>query len=112
MYGAERSAPLQEIAETVSHALTCLTGRLIWPHCLPLMAEMCLELHEEIDGAHEVYIRCTKRNGANLIVSGLYDHLVRLLGGSLLGERDHPHRNRFGNGPESSRSETGSKSVV
>ena len=52
-YGAERSAPLQEIAETVSRALTCMTDRLIWPYCLPLMAEMCLELYEEIDGAHE-----------------------------------------------------------
>ena len=30
MYGrAERSAPLQEIAETVSRALACLTDRLI-----------------------------------------------------------------------------------
>ena len=46
MYGAERSAPLQEIAETVSRALACLIDRLIWPYCLPLMAEMCLELRE------------------------------------------------------------------
>ena len=99
MYGAERSAPLQEIAETVSRALTCLTDRLIWPYCLPLMmAEMCLKLHEEIDGAHEACIRCAEHNGANLILSGLYDRLARLLGGSLLGERDHTPRNRFGNG--------------
>ena len=90
--GAVRSAPLQEIAETVSRALTCLTDRLIWPYCLPLMAEKCLELHEEIDGAHEAYIRCAKRNAANLILSGLHDRLARLLGNSLLGERDHTPR--------------------
>ena len=88
MYGAERSAPLQEIAEAVSRALACLTDRLIWPYCLPLMASMCLELSEEIVGAHEAYIRCAKRNGANLILSRLYDRLARLLGHSLLDERD------------------------
>ena len=49
-------------------------------------AERCLKLHNEIDGAHGAYIRCAKRNGANLILSGLYDYLARLLGNSLLGE--------------------------
>ena len=98
MYGAERGAPLQESAETVSHALACLTDRLIWPYCLPLMAEMCLELREEIVGAaHEAYIRCAKCNGANLILSGLYDRLARLLEHSLLKERDHIPINCFGN---------------
>ena len=95
--GAERSAPLQEIAETVRRALACLTDRLIWPYCLPLMAERCLKLHNEIDGAHGAYVRCAKRNGANLILSGLYGRLAWLLVNSLLGERDHTPRNRFGN---------------
>ena len=49
---------------------------------------MCLELREETVGAHETYIRCAKRNGANLILSGLYDRRARLLGHSLLDERD------------------------
>ena len=90
--GAVRSAPLQEIAKTVSRALACLTDRLIWPYCLPLMAEKSVELHEEIDGAHEGYIRCAERNAANLILSGLHNHLARLLGNSLLEARDHPPR--------------------
>ena len=51
--GAVRSAPLREIAETVSRALAYLTDRLIWPYCLPLMAERCSELYEEIEGAHD-----------------------------------------------------------
>ena len=74
--GAVRSAPLQEIAETVSRALTCLKDRLIWPYCMPLMAENFLELHEEIEGAHEVYIRYAERNAANPILSDLHDHLA------------------------------------
>ena len=60
------------------------------------MAEVCLKLHEEIDGAHEAYVRCAKRNGANLILSGLYDRPARLRGDSLLDKRDHTPRNRFG----------------
>ena len=87
MNGAERSAPLQEIAEAVSRALACLTDRLIWPYCLPLMAERCLKLHNEIVGAHEAYIRCATRNGAYLILPGLYDRLARLLGNSLRAEQ-------------------------
>ena len=50
---AVRCAPLQEVAETVSRALAYLTDRLIWPYCLPLMAESCLELYEAIEEAHE-----------------------------------------------------------
>ena len=50
---AVRCAPLQEIAETVSRALAYLTDRLIWPYCLPLMAERDLELHDEIEETHE-----------------------------------------------------------
>ena len=87
-----RNAPLQEIAETVSRALTCLKDRLIWPYCMPLMAEQFLELHEEIEGAHEAYIRYAKHNAANPILSGLHDRLALLLGNSLLGERDHAPR--------------------
>ena len=90
--GAVRCAPLQEIAETVSRALAYLTDRLIWPYCLPLMAERCLELHEEIEEAHEAYRRCAERNAANPILSGLHDHLARLLGNSLLEVRDHTPR--------------------
>ena len=90
--GAVRSTPLQEIAGTVSRALAYLTDRLIWPYCLPLMAERCLELHEEIEGAHEAYMRCAKRDAANLILSDLHDRLARLLGNSLLRERDHTPR--------------------
>ena len=78
--GAVCSAPLQESAKTVSRALACLTDRLIWPYCMPLMEERCLKLHNEIDGAHGAYMRCAKRNGANHIRSGLHDRLARLLG--------------------------------
>ena len=57
------------------------------------MAEKFLELHEEVEGAHEAYIRCAKRDAANLILSGLHDRLARfLLGNSLFGERDHTPR--------------------
>ena len=94
---AVRSAPLQEIAKTVSRAFAGLADRLIWPYCLPLMAERCLKLHNEIEGAHEAYIRCAKRNGANRIRSGLHGRLARLLGNSLLDERDHTPRDHFGN---------------
>ena len=78
----------------MSRALANLTDRLIWPYCLPLMEERCLELHEEVDGAHEAYQRYAKHNAANPIASDLHDHLLlaRLLGGSLLGFRDHPPR--------------------
>ena len=48
--GAGRSAPLQDIAETVSRALACLTDRLTWPYCLPLMADWCSKLHNELMG--------------------------------------------------------------
>ena len=89
---AVRCAPVQEIAETVSRALAYLTDRPIWPYCLPLMAERCLELHKEIAGAHEAYMRCAKRDAANLILSDLHDRLARLLGNSLLRERDHTPR--------------------
>ena len=89
---AVRSAPLQEIAETVSRALAYLIDRLIWPYCLPLMAERCLELHEEIEGTHEAYMRCAKRNAANLILSDPHGRLSRLLGNSLLRARDHTPR--------------------
>ena len=92
-----RSAPLQEIAETVSRALAHLTDRLIWSYCLPLMAKRCISLHYEIGLAHEAYIRCAERNGANRIRSDLLDRLARLLGNSLLDERDHTPRSRSGN---------------
>ena len=95
--GAVRCAPLQEIAETVSRALTYLTDRLIWPYCLPLMAERFMMLHCEIELAHGAYVRCAERNAANLILSDLHDRLARLLGNSLLDERDHTPRNRSGN---------------
>ena len=96
--GAVRSAPLREIAETVSRALAYLTYRLIWPYCLPLMAERCMIPRYEIEWAHEAHIRCAERNGANRIRSDLHDRLVaRLLGSSLLDERDHNPRNRSGN---------------
>ena len=72
-------------------ALAYLTDRLIWPYCLPLMAERFLE-YEEIEGAHEAYRRCAERNAANLILSGLHDHLARLLGKSLFEARDHTPR--------------------
>ena len=90
--GAVRSAHLQEIAEMACCALAYLTDRLIWPYCLPLMAERCLEVYEEIEGAHEAHRRCAERNAANLILSGLHDHLARLLGSSLLEARDHTPR--------------------
>ena len=54
---AVRCAPLQEIAESVSRALAYLTDRLIWPYCLPLMADRCMMLHYEIEWAHEAYMR-------------------------------------------------------
>ena len=73
----------------MSRALACLTDRLIWPYCLPLKAEQCLELHERIESAHEVYQRYAKRNAANFILSDLHDDLARLLGNRLLDERDH-----------------------
>ena len=94
MNGAERSAPLQETAGTVSRALASLTDRLIWPYCLPRIADMCLESV----GAHEAYIRCATRNGANLILSDLYDRLARLLGHNLANgtARDHTSRDRDG----------------
>ena len=82
-------APLQEIAETVSRALAYLTDRLIWPYCLPAKAEQCLELHERIESTHEVYQRYAEANAANFILSDLHDDLARLLGNSLLNERDH-----------------------
>ena len=112
---AVRCAPLQEIAETVSRALAYLTDRLIWPYCLPLMAERCLELHDEIEGAHEAYMRCAKRNAANLILSDLHDRLARLLGNSLLRERDHTPREWiaiFAAPAKSSRSKSGWQSLV
>ena len=86
---AVRCASLQEIAETVSRALAYLTDRLIWPYFLPLMAERCLKLHEEIEWAHEAYMRCTERSAANRILYDLHDRLTRLLCDSLLDERDH-----------------------
>ena len=56
------------------------------------MAEMCLELREEIVGAHGAYVRCATRNGANFILPGLYDRLARLLGHNMANGivRDHP----------------------
>ena len=77
------------------------------PNCLavlpatpgpPLMAEMCLELREGNFGAHEAYIRCATRNGAYLILPGLYDRLDRLLGHRLANGtvRDHTLRDRDG----------------
>ena len=51
-----------------------------------------MELHEEIDGAYEAYIRRAKRNAANPILPGLHDRLAQLLGNSLLGDRDHTPR--------------------
>ena len=56
------------------------------------MAGRCLELYEEIEEAHEAYRRCAERNAANLILSGLHDHLARLLGNSLLEVRDQTPR--------------------
>ena len=56
------------------------------------MAERCLELHGEIEEAHAAYMRCAKRNAANLILSDLHDRLARLLGNSLLRVRDHTPR--------------------
>ena len=95
--GAVRSAPLQEIAETVSRALAHLTDRLIWPYCLPLMAERFMMLHYEIEWAHGAYIRSAERNCVNRICSDLHDRPARLLGNSLLDERDHTPRSRSGN---------------
>ena len=89
---AVRCAPLQKAAETVSRALAYLTDRLIWPYCMPLMAERFSELYEEIEEAHEAYRRCAERNAANLILPGLHDHLARLLGNSPLEARDHTPR--------------------
>ena len=94
-------------AETVSRALTCMADRLIWPYCLQLMAVKCLELHEEIGGAHEAHVRYAKRSGANLILSGLYDRLARLLRGSLLVSEAISPENVSAT-TESSRSEAGS----
>ena len=56
------------------------------------MAERCLELYGEIDGAHGAYKRYAKHNAANPIASDLHDHLARLLGDSLLDFRDHTPR--------------------
>ena len=56
------------------------------------MAEKFLELHERIEGAHELYKRYAKRNAANFILSDLHDNLARLLGDSPLGDRDHTPR--------------------
>ena len=58
-------APLQETAEMVSRALAYLTDRLIWPYCSPLLAQVYLETHDEIEEAHETYMCCAKRNTAN-----------------------------------------------
>ena len=62
------------------------------------MAEMYLKLREEVVGAHEAFMRCATRNGANLILSGLYDRLARLLGHNLANGtvRDHTLRDRDG----------------
>ena len=92
----ELTAPLQEIAAKVSRALACLTDRLRWPYCLPLMAEMCLDLREEIVGVHEAYRRCVTYNDANPILPGLYNRLAQLLGHSVLAVRDHTPRDRDG----------------
>ena len=86
---AVHHAPLQEIAEMMSRALAYLTDRLIWPYCLPAKAEQCLALHEKIERAHVVYQRYAKCSAANLMLSELHDNLARLLGNSLLDERDH-----------------------
>ena len=86
---AVHHAPLQEIAETVSRALAYLIDRLIWPYCLPAKADQCLALHEKIERAHVVYQRYAKHNAANFMLSELHDNLARLLGNSLLDERDH-----------------------
>ena len=86
---AVHHAPLQEIAETVGRALAYLTDRLTWPYCLPAKADQCLALHEKIERTHVVYQRYAKRNAANFMLSELHDNLARLLGNSLLDERDH-----------------------
>ena len=88
-----RLASLQEIAETVSRALAYLTDRLTCPYCPPLMAEIYLETHDEIEEAHETYRRCAKRNTANPILSGLHDRLARLIEKSLRA-RDYTPRRR------------------
>ena len=54
-------------------------------------------LHYEIEWSHEAYMRCAERNAANRILSDLHDRLTRLLGDSLLDERDHTPKNRSGN---------------
>ena len=48
-----------------------------------------MALHEKIEQAHEVYQRYAKHNAANCMLSELHDNLARLLGDSLLDERDH-----------------------
>ncbi len=73
----------------MSRALAYLTDRLIWPYCLPAKAEQCLELHERIESTHSVYQHYAEANAANFILSDLHDNLARLLGNSLLNERDH-----------------------
>ena len=59
---------------------------------------MCLELREEIVGAHKAYIRCATRNGAYLILPGLYDRLAWLFGHNLANGtvRDHTSKDRDG----------------
>ena len=89
---AVRCAPPQETAETVSRALAYLTDRLIWPYCLTLMAERCLELHERIESTHGFYQRYAEGSAANPIASDLHDHLAWLLGDSLLDVRDDTPR--------------------
>ena len=88
---AVRLASLQEIAETVSRALAYLTDRLMWPYCPPLMAIIYLENYDEIEEAHETYMRCAKRNTAKPTPSGLHDRLARLIEKSLRA-RDHTPR--------------------
>ena len=88
---AVRLASLREIAETVSRALAYLTDRLIWPYCSPLMTIVYLETYDEIEEAHETYMRCARRNTTNPILSGLHDRLARLIEKSLRA-RDHTPR--------------------
>ena len=94
---AVHHAPLQEITETVSRALAYLIDRLIWPYCLPAKADKCLALHEKIERAHVVYQRYAKHSAANFMHSELHDNLARLLGNSLLDERDHTPMERDDN---------------
>ena len=90
--GAARCAPLQEIAETVNRALAYLTDRLTWPYCMPLMAEMCLGLHERIVSTHGWIQLYAEGGAAHPIVSMLHEDLARLLGDSLLDVRDDTPR--------------------